>query len=250
MGKRKPKAIEAFEDNMADARLLVGLAKALTNTRTYRPRKELRAALSQALKMRKRDYDEIDVIESSDFFVVLKPRSAVTRHDVADMRPLLRQAIVAACAAFETYVGDRVMELLGPVLRQPEKPRRLLDIGMTVRDWYEILERYKRRGWGVRVVVERAVRELASPAPSSIGRAFAIVGRKDLLSAVDSARGLPKGASETCLQRIYERRNRIAHAGDRHGRGRASITHEEVDADLNEISQIVEVLDLVTATAP
>lgn len=43
-----------------------------------------------------------------------------------------------------------------------------------------------------------------------------------------------------------QRRNLIAHTGDRLGRGRASITVDEVEADLAVIVEIIDALDQIT----
>jgi len=53
--------------------------------------------------------------------VVLKPGSALTREDLRDSRPLLRQALVAACAAVETYMFDKAMSQIGPLIRYPAR---------------------------------------------------------------------------------------------------------------------------------
>lgn len=246
-GKSKLSALDAFHSNMEDAHLLVGLARALTSSRTYRMRRELRERLGSALRMSRNEWDDLDCIESRDFFVVLKPDGSFGRQELEDMRPLLRQALVAGCSAFETYVNDRVMELVGPAMRSDVQPTRMLDIRMSVRDWFDIEQRYQRKGWGVREVIGRAVREVASPAPGSVGKAFAIVDERDVLKRADVQRKSPKGSATECLERIYGRRNKIAHAGDRVGRGRASITVEEVDDDLESLGSIVEALNVVTS---
>jgi hypothetical protein len=117
---------------------------------------------------------------------------------------------------------------------------------MTVGDWLEI-ESYQRRRWGLRKVVESEVRRrVASASPGQIGIAFSHIGEKDLWKRVDVHRGVKKGASTTALERIYERRNAIAHAGDRKGHGRAAITADEVEGDLNWILDIVGALDALT----
>lgn len=243
----QPTAIGAFELNVGDARLLVALARAMTNTRTRRMRKERRLRVASALDIPRKSADQLDCVESADFFLVLKPSTAVTRDALSDVRPLLRQALVAACAAVETYVADRTMELMKGRWRELEKPDRLLKIPMSVGDWFEIERKYERGAWGVRAVVQRHVREQASTAPSRVGQVLSIAGQKDVLNRVDGRRRLPKGTSAGCLEAITERRNLIAHTGDRSGRGRANITVEEVERDLENLQEIVEGLDAVTA---
>jgi hypothetical protein len=227
----KPSAIEAFEANLADADMLVGLSRALENRRVYRMREELRERVGAALSVAKKHRAGLDCVESEDLFVVLKPTGSLSRGDLTEesLRPLLRQAVVALCAAVETYVADRVMELFGPVIKQDDLPSRLAALAMTVGDWHAIERDYTRRGWGLREVVRRQIESQASASPSQLGKLFSAVGVSKLLERVDKNRGVGKGRSAEQLDEIVERRNRIAHAGDRKGRGRATISVEEVD---------------------
>jgi hypothetical protein len=249
-GKSKPAARQAFDDNLADAEALVAVVRAFQNRRVRRMRRELRERLGEALGVSKKHWDDLDCIESDDLFAVFKPGANVDRDAVSEtsLRPLLRQALVAACAAVETFVGDRIMERLRGALDLDPRPARLLALPMTVDDWLWIEESYERRRWGLREVIEVEVRRLASPAPSQIGIAFGIVGDKNLWKQVDKRRGTAVGASEKALERIYERRNRIAHQGDRSGRGRAAIAIDEVEADLQCITEIIDALDKETAS--
>lgn len=247
-GIPKPTARQAFDDNLADAEALVAVVRALRNRRVRRMRRELRERLGSALDLPRRDWDDLDCIESDDLFAVFKPGSQVDRESISEpsLRPLLRQALVAACAAVETFVGDRVMERLRSALDTDPRPTRLSALPMTVGDWLRIDETYQRRRWGLREVVEIEVRRLASPAPSQIGISFGIVGEKGLWKRIDRRRGVAAGTSEQILEKIYERRNRIAHHGDRSGRGRAAISIEEVETDLQSIAKIVDAIDKET----
>jgi hypothetical protein len=247
-GKAKQTARQAFDDNLADAEALVSVVRILQNRRVRRMRRELRERLGSALGVPRKHWEELDCIESPDLFAIFKPGSDVDRDSLSDerLRPLLRQALVAACAAIETFVGDRVMERLREALDRDERPTRLLALPMTVGDWLRIDETYERRRWGLREVVEIEVRRMASPAPSQIGIVLGVIGERELWKRVDKARGTGRGRSEKQLETIYERRNQIAHQGDRSGRGRASITVAEVEADLQCIADIVSALDAET----
>jgi len=248
-GVSKPTARQAFNDNIADAETLVLFADSLRNKRTRKMRREKRETLGEALDLPKKDWDNLDCIESEDLFAVLSPRSRLDRGAFKEkaLRPLLRQALVAGCAALETFVGDRVMELYRAALDSDERPRRLLELPMTVGDWLWIDENYQRKRWGLRDVVEWEVRQIASPAPAQIGEAFGVVGQKKLWKRVDSHRKVTAGSSQEKLEGLYERRNRIAHSGDRDGRGRANLPTTEVRDDLQCLVEIVEALDAVTA---
>jgi hypothetical protein len=208
-GVSKPTARQAFDDNIADAETLILLADSLRNKRVRRMRQEKRETLGDALGIPKRDWGHLDCIESEDLFAVFSPRSRLDRDTFREkaLRPLLRQALVAGCAALETFVGDRVMELLGNALDAEEKPTRLLSLPMTVEDWLWIEETYERKRWGLREVIEWEVRNVASPAPAQIGQAFGIVGQRKLWNRVDNRRKVARGKSEKTLDRLYERRN-------------------------------------------
>src|SRR5205807_5234548 len=104
-GKPKPRARQAFDDNIADAEILVQLARSLRNRRVYRMRTEKRAVLGNALGIAKKHHNALDCIESEDIFAVFPPGSRLTRDSFEEtaLRPLLRQSLVAACAAVETF---------------------------------------------------------------------------------------------------------------------------------------------------
>jgi hypothetical protein len=248
----KSGARDAFDLNIADAMMLVELARLLRNQRTRRMRVERRERIGQALSFPKRRWKEMECLENDRVFVTFKPGHADFRERLEgeNLRPLLRQALVAACAAIETFCADRVMERYSSAVRCNPQPSRLLGLTMTVEDYLFIDKKYQRRGWGLRQVVELEVRKRASPAPSQIGELFGIVGEKNLLNRVDARRKVARGSSAETLDRIVERRNLIAHTGDRKGRGRAAITVDEVEADLKTIVSIVSALDEETRAGP
>jgi hypothetical protein len=117
---------------------------------------------------------------------------------------------------------------------------------MTVDDWLRIERDYQRKHWGLRQIVELEIRQRSSPTPSVIGELFSMVSQKDVLKRVDALRGVERGKSAEQLEIIRQRRNRIAHAGDRKGRGRATISVREVEGYLNEVGDIVGALEAVT----
>lgn len=249
-GRTKLTARDAFDLNIKDAETLVSLAKLLANRRTNRMRSELRARVGIALGVPKKRWGELECLENDQVFVTFKPGSASWRDQLneAHLRPLLRQSLVAACAAVETFCADRVMERYANVMAAGASPR-LLALSMTVQDYLRIEKTYERRAWGLRNLVELEVRRLASPAPAQIGELFALLGERGLFNRIDARRGAAKGSSTVALDRIVERRNLIAHTGDRKGRGRAAITVEEVEKDLAYIASIVAALDAETARA-
>ena len=115
-GVRKPRSREAFDLNMNDAETLVSIARLLENERINRMRAELRSRIGTALRIPKAKHSALECLENQQVFITFKPGSAHLRGSLTreSLRPLLRQALVAGCAAVETYVADRTMELLGP----------------------------------------------------------------------------------------------------------------------------------------
>jgi hypothetical protein len=241
----KMSARDAFNLNIQDAQMLVELASLLSNQRVRRMRRELRERLGDALSIPQRRWDDLECLENERVFVTFKPGHAGWRDRLTDvdLRPLLRQALVAGCAAVETFCADRVMERYSAAVKQAPPPSRLLELSLTVDQYLTIQGKYQKMGWGLRQVVEMEVRQRASPAPAQIGQLFALVGEKGLLARVDKRRKVSKGVTEAQLNRIVDRRNLIAHTGDRSGRGRAVITTVEVEADIGLLISIIDGLD-------
>jgi hypothetical protein len=207
-------------------------------------RRELRERVGDALRIPARDRGHIDCLESDDVFLVFKPRSTLTRDDFLDHDPLLRQALVAGCAAFETYVADWVMHRVGAQLVSGELTPRAAEIPLTLGTWMEIHDRYTQKKRGLRRnVIEPFVYERASTAPKPLGELMALIGVKDWSRTIDKARQCPRGTTVADLDRISKRRNRIAHQGDRDGRGRANISLDYVQGELDVLQAVAEAMD-------
>lgn len=244
-GKPKPKPLEAFEDNMADARSLVLLAEAVTNLRARRMRRELRERVGEAIKSPKKQWADLDCVESGDLFIVILPASRLVRSDLQNRAPLLRQAVVAGCAATETYLSDRVIERARKLVTANGELGRLGKIPMSVGQW-DAVEAYQYRRRGItECVIAPWVRERSSTAPNIVGELLALVGIDKPLHRLDNARAVAKGTTEAELLEISERRNRIAHSGDRKGHGRASIETGEVRRQLDCLESIVQAIEAV-----
>jgi hypothetical protein len=236
--------MEAFEDNLADARCLLQRVDGFTNRRSRRMRQELRERVGAALRVPARDRADLNCLESDDVFLVFNPGSSLTRADFLDHDPLLRQALVAACAAFETYVADWVMARVGSQLISGELTSRAAEIPMTLGTWMEIHDRYTHKKRGLRKnVIEPFVYERASTAPKPLGELMSLIGVKDWSRAIDKARGCDRGATVADLERISKRRNRIAHQGDRDGRGRANIDLAYVRRELDVLQSVARAMD-------
>lgn len=246
-----PSPIEAFEGNLADAHFLVELAEALDNFRVRRARTELRERAGDLIGARQADYGEIDCIESQDFFLILKPGTEWRREALQDRRPLLRQAVVAGAAAFETFLADRVtLKVRSIMTNRGTFPPRLREVPMTVGRWREI-EDFKIQWRKITdIVVGPHIREQSSTAPSQVGQLLSMVNVDKPLSKVDVQRKKAGGTTEDQLKRLTARRNLIAHEADRKGRGRATITEAEVRTMLDNINDVARAIDTLVQEAP
>lgn len=238
-----PRPIDVFEENIADAEVLLKFADGLQTQRTRKLRVERRDKLGRALGMTKDERDAIDGAESDHLFVLLKAGSPFTRDDFTEgaLSPLLRQAVVAVSAAIETWVADRAEDFVGRAIR--DNPDSLSRVPLDLKTVLEIDARYTRRRWGYREVLVAHIESMASPSPSQIGRVFSMVGRPIKWGVIDSFRGVAKGDSEKDLSALYARRNQIAHSADRTGRSRRAITADEVRGHVTRAREIVEALE-------
>lgn len=245
-GVAKPTPLEAFAANMHDAHHLVLLADGLTNSRAKRMRKELRKRVGDAWRVPTRQQDELDCLESSDVYVTFKPGSRLNRASFSDHRPLLRQALVAACAATETYLADKVMTRVSALTTSREaSTSKLSKLKLDVDDWLYIEQNYQRRRVGLHRVIEARVREAASTSPTKFGELLSLIGVEQWSRKLDTERRVDKGATEEFLQRVTDRRNKIVHTGDRQGRSRAPLSIDEVAADLIGLESVVNALERV-----
>jgi len=208
-------------------------------------RRELRESVGAAIKLAKGKWDDLDCIESDDIFLVLKPGGQVTRQHFTEpeLRPLLRQAVVAISAAVESYIVAKAGSFVSTALDNP--PPRLKDVSVSLVEIMEIEEKYSRRRWGHRAILERHIETEASPDPSKVGRVMSTVGVSGFWPKVDAYRKVAKGKSEAQLSELYRRRNKIAHTGDRTPTGRSSLKLEEVEGYYSNAKSIVEALEAV-----
>jgi RiboL-PSP-HEPN len=239
----KQTPLEVFEDNIDDANQLLALARILANARSRAMRRERRERLGDALGLPKSRWDEIDGVESSDLFIVLKPGAGITRARFTEeeMRPLLRQAVVAIAAAVETYVADKAGLFVGEALKEPTSQMKRLSIDLG--EVLKIDERYQRRRWGYRDHVLDHIRRSASSAPNKVGGIFSFVGMPLDWAGLDKARKVPKGSTGDELLRLCQRRNKIAHEADRTGGRQARVTIAEVEVFMTSARSVVEAID-------
>src|SRR3546814_16382114 len=119
---------------------------------------------------------------------------------------------------------------------------------MRISDWSSDVcssdLKYPRRAITDKVLAPH-VAEAASTAPSRVGELLSLAGVEKPMRALDTARGVAKGPTESDLDRITKRRDRIAHQGDRDGRSRAAITVAEDEDDITTQTAIVQALEQV-----
>lgn len=231
--------LQVFEDALADAEQLLHLARVLVNARARRMRAELRATYGSALGLAKKDHAGLDCVESDELFIVIKP-GGISRRDhftEPSMRPLLRQAIVAVAAAVESYTAEKAATYVTQALR--DRPERLRGISVKLGHMLEIEDRYERAAFGYRALLKAYLESEASSHPDKMGMVFSVVGQKVNWDAIDSVRKVPKRTSRDQLIALTDRRNRIAHTGDRKGAGREPLSIEEAQGHLDNVRSVV-----------
>lgn len=241
-------AMRSFTALISDAEHLVALARGLSNTRKRSMRRELRDTVGEALSVSKRDRAQLDCVESSALFVVLKPGSQLTRtqFEETELRPLLRQAVVATATAIETFVVASAMQRIPAAFHAPTN--HLKKVPITLGEVLEIEANYTRRRWGHKEVLARHIQMQTSANPDRVADTLRLVGVQALWNRVDKARGERQGTSESQLRNIVGRRNRIAHSGDRSGRGRAPLSADEVARLIEEARSIAVGIDQVLSS--
>jgi hypothetical protein len=121
---------------------------------------------------------------------------------------------------------------------------------ITIEDWHEV-NGYERRVRGlVEVSLRTRVAELSSAHPDPIGKLLAMIRVEGWTQKVDGQRKVAKGTTHKQLKDLATRRNAIAHAGDRKGRGRAAIDLETAQAHIDNATSIVKALDMILGPAP
>ena len=243
-GKRQLTPIEVFEANIGDAERLIAFARALENGRRW-ARIERKRAIGQSARHTE---------SRSRLSGLCRVARCVRGHQAQErgtdrplhgeeLRPLLRQAVVAISAAIESYVAEKASTYASAALAS--RPERLKDVMVSLDAVIEIESRYQRRRVGHRAILEAFIEREASPSPTKVGIVFSTVGQKDILRLVDAHRHVSRGTSEKELATLYRRRNKIAHTGDRTPSGRAALRLAEVDTFFAQAKSIVEAMEAV-----
>jgi hypothetical protein len=148
-GRAKPTAREAFNDNLADAQTLVVIAKALRNKWVRRMRRELQERLGSALGLPQKHWKDLDCIESEELSAVFQPGASISRADLDEqaLRPLLHQALVAACRHRDFRGGPRdgTARRRAEIQRKAATASELEGIARSVADCWDTLRLSGRR---------------------------------------------------------------------------------------------------------
>jgi hypothetical protein len=206
-------------------------------------RRELRESFGSAMRISKRDLEGLDCVESEDLFVIIKSTGSMTRHDFSEqeLRPLLRQAIVSVAAAVEAYVAEKASSYIGNALDGGAP--RVRTVSVTLGDVFDIEETLTRRRFGWRRILQEKIEREASAAPGKIESVFDLVGKSVRWSQIDKHRRVASGKSREQMKDLAERRNRIAHTGDRLGPGYAAISIDDAEAYLDNAKSTIEALE-------
>lgn len=241
----KPTPIDVFETNIGDAERLLSLSRALNNQRVRGMRRELREAFGGAMRVPKRDQEGLDCVESDDLFVILKPKGSLTRDDFTEqeLRPLLRQAIVSVAAAVESYVAEKASCYIGDALNTGST--RVRGVNVTLGDVFDIEQTLTRRRFGWRRILQEKIERDASAAPGKIDSVFNLVGKPVRWADIDKRRKVSAGRSRSQMEELAQRRNRIAHTGDRVGSGQAAISTRDAQTHLENAKAIIESLETI-----
>jgi hypothetical protein len=239
----KPSAISVFELNIGDAERLLALARSLNNQRFRGMRRELRESFGGAMRLSRRDSEGLDCVESDDLFVVIKPTGSLNRSDFSEqeLRPLLRQSIVSVAAAVEAYVVEKASTYVGDAL-DGGRPR-VRSVSVTLGDVFDIEQTLTRRRFGWRRILQERIQRDASASPGKIDSVFDLVGKSVPWSKIDKSRHVATGRSRTQMEELAQRRNHIAHTGDRSGSGHANITIAEAEIYLNNGKATIEAME-------
>lgn len=242
--------LAAFEDNIQDAIILVNRAKFLSTIGMRKLQSARTELVCDFLKIPKRDRGDVLCLENDHLFFVIKKDVGFGLDEMKNADPLYRQAIVAGCAALESYVADIMIQHLDFALGLKEPSSKLTGMPITLREWHEIDSKYVQGIRGVKKIIRENIKKSAGPSSASVGYIMSMMQLTGWSTKVDNERKLTNGVTTVAqLDMIANRRNVIAHSGDRGPRNtKAPIDAKTVDEYLQIIKSIVEALDKVIKT--
>lgn len=238
--------LAAFEDNIQDAIILVNRAKFLSTIGMRKLQSARTELVCDFLKIPNRDRGDVLCLENDHLFFVIKKDVGFGLEEMKNADPLYRQAIVAGCAAIESYVADIMIQHLDFALGLKEPSSKLTGMPITLREWHEIDAKYVQGIRGVKKIIRENIKKSAGPSSASVGYIMSMMQLTGWSKKVDQVRVVPEGTTVKQLDMISNRRNVIAHSGDRGPRNtKAPIDAKTVDEYLQIIKSIVEALDKV-----
>jgi hypothetical protein len=209
--------ITVFEQNFRTAEILLSLYKLLLEDKSNNKAVDFETAVRKCLSIS--DAEETIVLLNDLTHALFRgERANVSASFFKDrsLSLLLRQAIVAACTAMETYMNDIIRENLTKVLlkRKRNAPKKLLEINITLDDYLSIQsfdppeERLKQL---ILSKYERAT--LANI--NGINECFKLLGIENCWDGLEQVTGQNKRDIMNQVESIVKRRNDIVHRGDR-----------------------------------
>jgi len=187
-------------------------------------------------------------------------RSSGTSH--ANASDVLRSAVVLTVAALDAYVHSKVSENLVPYIRRElRRDKKKLEViakilqekKVTPVDFMEAAAR-PRPFVQIRKHLDDFIYKQTFQHPGGIEAATELIGHPKPWGAVAKIIGSPETDVRRNLAQYIQRRNQIAHEGDRHRSKkkagvRRRIDRSYVDAAVEFISDLVRALDEVLIVA-
>lgn len=234
----------------ARARRLLQLHDGLVNLRTYKIRKDWKAAFCQVMHWPAAS--AIQRVDSREAIIVLRAGATLKPPDFSrdSVDDLLRASLVFGVSALDRYVHERVVKRIVKALRRP-KGRNQQDLGMPVATLamanaaLEARRKNKpfRPANAVRIALQEALHKRPFQSWREVEYAFSLIGVNNLEARLRAPFGVASLAHiQAQLNSIAHRRNRIVHEGDlvRHARG-GKVRRRELDT--NTVRVALDFLD-------
>ena len=165
------------------------------------------------------------------------PTIVPDHHDRAN-RPFLRQSLVVACSAFETYVVDKAIERAAARIVAGELPHATsAAAGVPTGPGAG-----REHRWGG-PAIDAYVQATRRVSAERIGHIFASVGVEEWTSRVDESRRVPEGTTARELGELTRSLNQIVRPSGGYGRRGEVPDLEGVARHLQSVASIVEALE-------
>ncbi|MBN2465643.1 hypothetical protein JXD38_08510 [candidate division WOR-3 bacterium] len=253
---KKPKPLEAFLHNYAEVEKLLHLYDELVSERKHKLHAERRAALRNTLHLNQSD--DIDAAQKFErgwkyYIIVNRSRGGdPALFTATGLSVLLRQAVASAVSCMDGFFHDKYKAVACDRVAAAIGCKGALGIWDALIPFRAVvsLERYERKGYWRRVLLEQYVDEQTLQAPSEVARVFKEIGVKSLWNNILQEMPNPLKAQfkdgallSAAVQKITDRRNRIVHDADRSGSRTSPIRPGEVKQWVELVRAVVEAAD-------